>query len=238
MQSSQITRAEERGSIDMDWLKARHYFSFGSYHNPLKMGFGALRVINDDCIDEGKGFATHPHQNMEIITIPLEGAVVHKDSMGNTGEVKTGEVQVMSAGTGVLHSEFNGSKDIKLKLLQIWIEPDQLKLEPRYEQGEFDFEAANQWVQLVSPIQKNEEGLKVNQNAFINHGRFEKGQAVHYEAKTDSGGLYFLVVEGSVSIDGQMLGARDAIGFSEDKTLSFHLNEDSRVLVFEVPIEA
>jgi len=233
----QVTKADERGAVETDWLKARHYFSFGSYFNPDRMGFGKLKVINDDCIAKGSGFATHPHNDMEIITIPLQSSVAHKDSMGNEGLISSGEVQVMSAGSGVRHSEHNASKDEELKLFQIWIEPNRNNVEPRYEQQKFDFSQHNKWIQLVSPIGLREQGLKVHQDAFINRGLFDSNQEAVYDLKDPENGLYVLVVSGSIEIDGFTIKARDSVSIIDVANLEFTIKEKSDVLMIEVPLD-
>lgn len=232
----QITRAEERGSVEMGWLKAKHYFSFGSYYNPSKMGFGALKVINDDRIASASGFGTHGHQNMEIITIPLKSAVLHEDSMGNKGEVHVGEVQVMSAGTGVQHSEHNAATDEELRLFQIWIEPNKHNVEPRYDQKKFEMSEANRWTQLVSPMGSNDDGLKIYQKAYISRGLFDENQNLEYSLKDKSNGLYILLIDGAVKVQEAQLEARDSIALSELETVSIDVQSKADVLMIEVPL--
>ncbi len=234
----EITRHNEVGHADHGWLDARHYFSFASYPNPNKMGFGRLRVINDDIVKPGKGFGTHPHRNMEIITIPQEGAVSHEDSTGQKGTIRKGEVQVMSAGKGVLHSEFNHSPDEELKLFQIWIEPNKQGVAPRYGQKQFAYQDnLNAWTQLVSPMEKeSEEGLKIHQNAYINATRVEAGKSIDYKLKTSGQGVYVLVAMGEVSIGEHHLISKDSIALSNLDSLSINAKADSELIVIEVPL--
>jgi redox-sensitive bicupin YhaK (pirin superfamily) len=234
---SQITKASERGAVEAGWLKARHYFSFGSYFDPNKMGFGKLRVINDDRIAEGSGFGTHSHQNMEIITIPLRSAVLHKDSMGNEGVVTAGEVQVMSAGSGVSHSEHNASNDEELKLFQIWIEPNKMNVEPRYDQKRFELSGNQKWTQLVSPLDEDQEGLKIHQNAFINRGEFETGTDVVYNRKSAKNGIYVLLVSGSIEINEQSLKTRDSMALTDTEQIEIKIKEPADILIIEVPLD-
>lgn len=235
----QITRNNEVGKAEHGWLHAKHYFSFASYYNPDRMGFGKLRVINDDVVEPGQGFGTHPHKDMEIITIPLAGAVSHKDSAGHEGTIRKGEVQVMSAGTGILHSEFNNSPTEKLNLFQIWIEPNKKSVAPRYGQESFDFSKnLNAWTQVVSPIEEGDEpGLKIHQQAFINVSALEANQSLSYQLKTPGSGVYFLVAQGQVKIGDQQLASRDSIEICEMKEITLQSLSDSEVIAIEVPLK-
>src|SRR6195952_706652 len=189
--------ANERGHNDIGWLKANFSFSFGPYYNPEKVQFGVLRVLNDDIIAGGAGFGTHPHDNMEIITIPLSGALEHKDSMGNIGVIKSGEVQVMSAGSGVTHSEYNHSQTEAANTLQIWLFPKERNIKPRYDQKNFnELLSPNQFTTLISP-DKSEDTLWINQDATFSLGDFELGQKIDYTVKTPGNGVYIFVIEGS-----------------------------------------
>lgn len=234
----EITRHNEVGQADHGWLKAKHYFSFASYYNPSKMGFGRLRVINDDVVRAGTGFGTHPHRDMEIITIPQAGAVSHKDSTGNEGTIRKGEIQVMSAGTGVLHSEFNHSKNEDLNLFQIWIEPNKKGVKPRYDQRQFAFQdKVNEWTQLVSPMENpKEDGVKIYQNAFINVTTLKAGKTLQYKLKHSGHGLYLLLSKGEIEVTGQKLISRDAIALSEFKELDLKADVDSELIAIEVPL--
>lgn len=238
METNQLIlhRAEDRGFADHGWLKARHSFSFAGWYNPEKIHFGVLRVLNDDIVAQGQGFPTHPHDNMEIITIPLKGGVYHEDNMGNSGEIKAGEVQVMSAGTGVLHSEYNKNSDQELNLFQIWIFPNRRNVQPRYDQQKINDEnLENGWVQIVSP-NADDEGVWIHQNAWIHAGQVNRGKSISYKNKREGNGSYIMVIEGSVKIEGVLLGRRDAIGIPDKKDIIIEGLEDSKVLLLDVPM--
>lgn len=230
-------RHNEVGKAEHGWLHAKHYFSFGSYYNPARMGFGKLRVINDDIVEAERGFGTHPHQNMEIITIPLSGVVSHQDSEGNKGRITRGEVQVMSAGRGILHSEFNREKE-PLNLFQIWIEPNRSGVAPRYEQKNFEYHNnRNQWTQLVSPItQPNEDGLKIHQDAYINATVLTSGEQLSYNLKNADHGLFILVASGEIEVLGQTLKSRDSLAVEKQKEFTFLATKDSDFIILEVPL--
>lgn len=229
-----IYKASERGHANHGWLQANHSFSFGGWYNPDRIHFGALRVLNDDIVAPGMGFPTHPHDNMEIITIPLSGAVYHKDSMGNEGIIPAGEVQVMSAGTGITHSELNGNKDAELKLFQIWIIPNQRNVEPRYDQFKIDpLSHQNKFVQLVSP-NKNDEGIWIHQDAYIHLATVESGKAIEYTPKNSKNGLYIMNVEGTFSVLSNELEMRDALSIDAAEKITFEAKENSKILVLEV----
>ncbi|MCJ8292120.1 MAG: pirin family protein [Crocinitomicaceae bacterium] len=231
-----IYRASDRGHADHGWLKANHSFSFGSWYNPDRMNFGALRVLNDDIVAPGMGFPTHPHDNMEIITIPLSGAVHHQDSMGNKGEIPAGEVQVMSAGTGVTHSEFNGNQDAELKIFQIWIIPNQRNVEPRYDQIKIDpLSHKNKFTQLVSP-NKDDEGTWIHQDAYIHMASLEAGKSIDYIPKNSNNGIYVMIIDGSLSILSNELNDRDAMSIVDAEKLTFDATKNSQFIVLEVPM--
>jgi redox-sensitive bicupin YhaK (pirin superfamily) len=226
----------ERGKNDIGWLKANFSFSFASYHDPNKVHFGALRVLNDDIIAGGTGFGTHPHDNMEIITIPLEGGLEHKDSMGNTGVINAGEVQVMSAGTGVYHSEYNASATKDAKTLQIWLFPKERNIQPRYDQKSFkDILKLNQLTTLISPVKGNDT-LWLNQDATFSMGDFEAGQQVNYDIKSSGNGAYVFVIEGSVKINSTVLNKRDALGVYDTSSFIIEPEELSRFLIIDIPM--
>lgn len=226
----------ERGTADHGWLKANFSFSFASYYDPDKEHFGALRVLNDDVIAGGMGFGLHPHDNMEIITIPLAGALEHKDSMGNSGVIHAGEVQVMSAGTGVHHSEFNHSKTDAASTLQIWLFPKHRNVEPRYDQKSFTAAfKQNALTTLVSP-DKTGEALWINQDATFSMGSFDAGQALHYKISQEGNGAYIFILEGSVNIDGQTLNKRDALGVYDISSIVIDTQESTRLLIIDVPM--
>lgn len=222
--------ANTRGGADHGWLKAKHTFSFADYYNPERMHFGALRVLNDDHIAARRGFGTHPHKDMEIVTIPLQGALKHRDSMGNAEVLRKGEVQAMSAGTGILHSEFNDA-DEDLKLLQIWVLPKVLGVKPRYEQKAFDASGRKQQFQTV--VSPDGEGLGINQDAWFNLANLEK-TSVDYKLHQKGHGAYVFVISGSVTVNGKELGARDGLGLEEDLHLT--ASDKAEVLVIEVPM--
>ena len=234
-----IHKSEDRGHADHGWLKANHSFSFAGYFNPSKIHFGALRVLNDDTIAPNMGFGEHPHENMEIITVPLQGVLKHRDSMHNAWqEVKSGEVQVMSAGTGVYHSEINGSRDENLKLFQIWIIPDKQGVEPRYDQKTFEAsERDNQLQVLVSSMDNGHEGsLKIHQDAMLSRINLDENYGYDYQLISEKHGVYVMVIEGSIAVDGQDLKARDAIGVWGTESFNIQATEDSQLLFIEVPM--
>ncbi|WP_417886797.1 pirin family protein [Zunongwangia sp.] len=230
-------KASKRGSANFGWLNAHYSFSFANYFNPEKMNFGLLRVLNDDLVAPGKGFPTHPHKNMEIISIPLAGTIQHKDSMGNSSEIKSGEVQVMSAGAGVEHSEWNPGSET-LNLLQIWIFTAEENTKPRYDQKNFkDLLEPNKLVPLVTPKDKQkEDSLFINQNAFLSMGNFEKGINYSYLLNENNNGIYLFLIEGEITVDGQLLHKRDAIGCWDTKEVKIDFNTNSKLLVIEVPM--
>ena len=236
---SQLYPARNRGTADLGWLKANFSFSFGNYFDPARVQFGMLRVLNDDTIAAGMGFGTHPHENMEIITIPLEGGLQHRDSMGNAGVIRFGEVQVMSAGTGIQHSEMNASATEQAKTLQLWVFPEIEQVSPRYEQRSFDpAKNRNAFVTIVSPHDKQDgQSLWVYQQTYFHLGVFDAEQSVHYEVRIPGNGVYVFLLDGSISIDGHDLGARDAIGLTETEAFAIRTHEPSRILLVEVPMK-
>ena len=228
--------SESRGRANHGWLKSFHTFSFADYYNPERMNFGALRVLNDDSIDPGMGFGMHPHRDMEIITIPLEGSLQHTDSMGNVGVIRKGEVQVMSAGTGVRHSEMNASKNEVSRLLQIWIIPNKNDVTPRYGQKDFsDVDKKNKIVTVVSPDERD-GSLQIWQNAFFSLTDLEAKKSVSYSKKSEGNGLYVFIISGEVDIDGETFSARDGIGIQDFATVELKAHSDSEVLLMEVPL--
>jgi quercetin 2,3-dioxygenase len=230
-----IHRAENRGHANHGWLDTYHSFSFARYFNPEKINFGALRVWNDDVISAGKGFDSHPHDNMEIITIPLSGAVLHRDSMGHEEEIKVNEVQVMSAGKGLFHAEFNASKTDELALFQIWIFPDKNNVNPVYNQQMFDVKLAqNQWQKLVGPYGE-ENVLNIHQDAWVSRTFLTKDKTLDYDLKPTSFGTYLMVVDGSVEVDGVVLNPRDAIGLIDTNQFKVKALENSYIINIEVP---
>jgi len=232
-----IHRANSRGHANHGWLKANHSFSFASWYDPSRINFGAIRVLNDDIIAPGAGFPTHPHDNMEIITIPLSGILEHKDSMGNVAQIKTGEVQVMSAGTGVTHSEYNGSQTEELKLFQIWLFPNKKDVTPRYDELKLSLEdRKNKFQQILSPSPED-DGVWIHQEAWMHMISMDPDKQSEYNLKLNSNGVYIMVVSGSVEIDGELLNDRDAIGVSQVDTVVLKAINNAEVLLIEVPME-
>jgi len=232
-----IHRANDRGIQDHGWLKAAHSFSFASYHDPSKVHFGLLRVLNDDIVAPGMGFGTHSHDNMEIVTIPLMGALAHKDSLGSEGHIGSGEVQIMSAGKGIQHSEFNGSSNEEVNLLQIWVFPKERNIEPRYDQKKYDLEKHhNSFLTVVSP--HSAEGVMwINQDAFFSLGTFDRGGKGKYVMQHRGNGAYIFIIEGQAEVDGTQLGKRDAMGVYQTDEIELVFAEDAKVLVIEIPME-
>lgn len=236
MKNTVLHKAETRGHADHGWLNAYHSFSFASYYNPDRVQFGTLRVLNDDTVAAGMGFGTHPHDNMEIITIPLEGDLAHKDSMGNTEVIKNGDVQVMSAGTGIQHSEFNPNQDQRTKLLQIWVFPKERNVTPRYQQITLnDEDRHNKLQQILSP-NANDDGVWIHQDAWFNMGKFDAGTKTNYTLNKKGNGLYAFILKGDVTIDGQELSTRDGLGITDFETLDIQATTDAEFLLMEIPM--
>lgn len=236
---TKLFEANSRGNADHGWLKANFSFSFGNYYNPERVQFGMLRVLNDDTIAGGMGFGTHPHANMEIITIPLEGGLKHRDSMGNEGVIRFGEVQVISAGTGIQHSEMNASQNDTAKTLQLWVFPDEEDVTPRYDQKSFDIEnQINKFVTIVSPKDKNDgNALWVYQQTFFNLGIFEKDTSITYKVNIPENGVYLFLIEGEIEVDNQILKTRDAMGIIDFEQFEIKINSKSKILLIEVPMK-
>ena len=236
MENSVFHPANSRGDANHGWLQSKHTFSFANYYNPDRMHFGVLRVLNDDTVASGMGFGTHPHDNMEIISIPLEGDLEHKDSMGNTQVIKNGDIQVMSAGTGIYHSEFNRNKNNLVKFLQIWVFPNKRDVTPRYDQITLNQEdRQNRFQQILSPS-ADDEGVWIQQDAWFHLGKFEKNKTTNYTFKKESNGVYVFVLSGKLEVNGQLLNNRDGFGVWNSKSIEFKFNEDSEVLLMEVPM--
>lgn len=236
MKNMVLHKANSRGKADHGWLKSNHTFSFANYHNPERMHFGVLRVLNDDFVEGGKGFGTHPHNNMEIISIPLDGDLEHQDSMGNSGVIKSGDVQVMSAGTGIKHSEFNKNADKPVKFLQIWLFPNKKDVEPRYDQMSFKVEnRKNKFQQVLSP-NEDDDGVWIHQDAWFHLGRFDKDEKTEYTVKKAGNGVYAFIIEGVVNINGQALEKRDGLGVWDINKLEIEATEDAEILLMEVPM--
>ncbi len=233
---SVLHKAHTRGHANHGWLDSHHSFSFANYYNPERMNFGVLRVLNDDVVAPGRGFGTHPHDNMEIISIPLEGDLEHKDSMGNVAVIRLGDVQVMSAGTGIYHSEYNRNRDQDVRFLQIWVFPNRKNVTPRYDQITLNGQQSrNQLQQILSP-NPDDAGVWIHQNAWFHLGNLEAGTALNYDLKDPSNGVYTFVLDGDVTINDQTLNKRDGYGVWDTQSLSLKADSDARVLMMEVPM--
>ncbi len=231
-----LHKAADRGTADYGWLHANYYFSFSQYHHPEKVHFGLLRVLNDDIIDGGGGFPTHPHDNMEIVTIPLSGALAHKDSTGGEGLIKAGDIQIMSAGTGVEHSEFNASKTESANLFQVWLFPKLRNITPRYDQRTFKIEdRLNQWQMVVSPLEED-KALWINQDARFSLTKIEAGKSISYNNGFSGNGVYLVVINGTVQVNENQLGKRDALGIWDTDHFTIIANETAELLAIEVPM--
>jgi len=233
---SVLHKANTRGHVNHGWLDSNHTFSFANYYNPQRMNFGVLRVLNDDRVMAGRGFGTHPHDNMEIISIPLDGDLEHKDSMGNVTVIKKGDVQLMSAGTGIFHSEYNKNSDKEVKFLQIWLFPNKRDVNPRYDQISLNNEEMNDnLMQILSPNQ-DDEGVWIHQNAWFHMGNLSKGKSVEYKIKDSRNGVYAFIIDGDVSIEGQELNRRDGYGVWDTDKINVDAISNARVLLMEVPM--
>jgi redox-sensitive bicupin YhaK (pirin superfamily) len=237
MANSVLHKAETRGHADHGWLNSYHTFSFANYYNPERMHFGVLRVLNDDTVAAGMGFNTHPHDNMEIISIPLEGDLEHKDNMGNIAIIKHGDVQVMSAGTGIQHSEFNKNKDKLTKFLQIWVFPNKRNVTPRYDQITLDVnDRHNKLQQILSPY-PDDPGVWIYQDAWFHVGKFDKGISMDYSIRKKGNGVYVFVLNGDLNIEKQMLKTRDGFGIWDVDKIQITAIDNSEFLLMEVPME-
>ena len=231
-----LHRAETRGHASHGWLNTWHSFSFAGYYNPERMNFGVLRVLNDDTVAPGMGFGKHPHDNMEIISIPLLGDLEHEDSMGNKGVIREGDIQVMSAGTGIFHSEKNKNKDREVKFLQIWIIPNKQNVEPRYDQVTLNKIAKeNEFYQILSP-DKDDQGVWIHQDAWFSLGNFTKDRQGEYRLKKTDNGVYFFVLEGAAHIAGNDVAKRDGLGVWETAEILIEAKENTKILLLEVPM--
>lgn len=228
--------ADSRGDANHGWLKSKHTFSFANYHNPERMGFGALRVINDDFVVAGQGFGKHSHRDMEIISIPLSGKLGHGDNIGNNGIIETGEIQVMSAGTGITHSEMNADNHEAVSFLQIWVIPNKMNAEPRYQQIRMDeLMKPNAFNQILSP-NSDDAGVWIHQDAWFSMGDFDKGVTKTYQLKNPNNGVYIFVISGKVVINGNTLDTRDGLGVWDTKNFTMDVLDGAKVLLMEVPI--
>ena len=237
METTILHKAQTRGYADHGWLKSYHTFSFAQYQNPDRMNFGVLRVLNDDTVAAGMGFGAHPHDNMEIISIPLEGDLKHKDSLGNETVIKNGDIQVMSAGTGVTHSEYNNNTDREVKFLQIWIFPNKQNVSPRYDQITLqDEDRYNKFQQIISP-NPDDAGVWINQNAWFHIAKFDAGVSQEYHIRKNGNGLYVFVLSGEITVDGQLLEARDGLGIPSFETIAIEAVTSTEFLLMEVPMK-
>ena len=229
--------ANSRGNANHGWLNAYHSFSFASWFHPDRIQFGMLRVLNDDTIAAGMGFGTHPHDNMEIITIPLEGDLAHKDSMGNTSTIKSGDIQVMSAGTGIQHSEFNPNADQHTKLFQIWLFPKYRNVEPRYQQITLDPSLQkNNFDQILSP-NPDDSGVWIHQDAWFYLSNFEADFTKKLSLKKEGNGFYIMTIEGKIEVNGQKLETRDALGIWETTAIEIKALSNAKFLIMEIPMD-
>lgn len=237
MENTILHKAETRGDANHGWLHSKHTFSFANYYNPERMHFGALRVLNDDTVDGGMGFGNHPHDNMEIISIPLEGDLEHKDSMNNVTVIKNGDIQVMSAGTGIQHSEYNKNKDSKVKFLQIWVFPNTKNVTPRYDQITSNAaDRHNTFQQILSP-NANDAGVWIHQNAWFHLAKFDKGISKEYTIKSKGNGLYIFNLSGDIKVGEQALNTRDGYGLWNFEKVTISADSEAEFLLMEVPMQ-
>lgn len=232
-----LHKSTTRGHASHGWLDSWHTFSFAGYHDPERIHFGALRVLNDDTVAPGMGFGKHPHDNMEIISIPLEGDLEHQDSMGNKAVISQGDVQAMSAGSGIVHSEKNKNNDRQVRFLQIWVFPNKQNVPPRYDQKTFsEDEKYNRLLTVVSPMGSADGGIQVQQDAWFSLGKLEKGTTLAYDLKKEGNGVYAFLLEGDVTINDIVMNRRDGLGISEQDQLSITANSNAELLLMEVPM--
>ncbi len=236
MTNQVIHKADTRGLANHGWLRSRHTFSFAQYFDQNRIHFGALRVLNDDIVQGGTGFGKHPHDNMEIISIPLKGALEHQDSTGSKKVIQTGEVQIMSAGSGLYHSEYNHSKSEEVNFLQIWVFPKEKNIQPRYEQKKYDFESKrNELITVVAP--DNKDALWINQDAWFSLGNISKEKTLDYSIKKKGNGVYIFLIEGSATANDISLEKRDGLGLTNVEKVTFEFKDNSTVLIMDVPME-
>jgi len=228
-----IHRADTRGTSNHGWLHSRHTFSFANYHNPERMNYGKLRVLNDDTVEPGLGFGTHPHDNMEIVSIPISGTLRHQDSMGNQHTIRNGEIQIMSAGTGIKHSEYNESSTDPVNFLQIWILPKTLNITPRYAQREIDINITNRFVNIVTPDPENNNAIWINQDAYFSYSSIDKESTVHYECKFTNPAIYLFVISGEIMVDGDILYERDGMAIDDLTRVKLVASKETKILCIE-----
>lgn len=229
-----IHRSGERGRTELRWLHSRHSFSFGNYYNPERSGFGLLKVLNDDVVEPGKGFGTHFHDNFEIVSIVFEGALEHRDSMGNHGVIKAGEIQRISAGAGISHSEFNHSAKERVHFLQIWIEPKEKGIKPGYEQKSFSKLKKNELIKVISG-NKGKDEMYIHQDAHFSIGNFDKSDKAGYKLSNPKNGVFIFVVDGKIKVENKTLEEGDSAEITGAREIVFKAEEDSKILVIEVP---
>lgn len=233
-----LHKSNTRGYANHGWLESYHSFSFAGYYNPERVHFGALRVLNDDTVAGGMGFGTHPHDNMEIISIPTSGDLEHKDSIGNIQVIRQGDVQVMSAGTGIQHGEKNKNQDTPVKFFQIWVFPNKKNVEPRYDQKNFsDSDKHNKLLTVVSPFGSNDGGVQIHQDAWFSLSKPDKNVALSYDLKKKGNGVYVFVIEGDLTINGQQLNRRDGLGITDTDKFNITADTDAELLLMEVPLK-
>jgi redox-sensitive bicupin YhaK (pirin superfamily) len=236
MENIVLHKADTRGHANHGWLDSHHTFSFANYYNPDRMHFGVLRVLNDDVVSGGMGFGRHPHDNMEIISIPLEGDLEHQDSMGNTTVIRNGDIQVMSAGTGIQHSEKNKNQDKKVKFLQIWVFPNKRNVTPRYDQLTLKAEDRHNKLQQVLSPNAEDEGVWIHQDAWFHLGTLDKGNKQNYQIRKKGNGVYAFVISGEVTVAGQPLAARDGLGLWDIDQIDIVADSNTEILLMEVPM--
>ena len=236
MENIVLHKADTRGNANHGWLQSFHTFSFANYFNPERMNFGVLRVLNDDTVSAGMGFGKHPHQDMEIISIPLEGDLEHQDSMGNKTVIKNGDIQVMSAGTGVQHSEYNKNEDKAVKFLQIWVIPNKKGVTPRYDQITLNQEDRHNKLQQILSPNADDAGVWIHQDAWFHLGKFDKDFTTEYTFKKEGNGLYVFVLNGDITVGGQVLNKRDGLGIWNTENVTFKADSDAEFLLMEVPM--
>jgi redox-sensitive bicupin YhaK (pirin superfamily) len=236
MEQRIIHRSETRGHAEYGWLESYHTFGFAGYHNPERVHFGALRVLNDDRVSPGMGFNTHPHDNMEIISIPLSGVLEHRDSMGNVSVIRKGDIQVLSAGSGITHSEFNKNTEQEVRFLQIWIFPNKRNVTPRYDQLALNpSDRINKFQQILSP-NPEDEGVWIHQDAWFHIASIAEGSELTYNRKKNGNGIYFFIIEGSLNASGELLYRRDGMAVAGADSVHVTAHKDTEVLVMEVPM--
>ncbi|MBN9283961.1 MULTISPECIES: pirin family protein [Flavobacterium] len=236
MENIVLHKADTRGNANHGWLQSYHTFSFANYFNPERVNFGVLRVLNDDTVAAGMGFGTHPHDNMEIISIPLEGDLEHQDSMGNKTVIKKGDIQVMSAGTGVKHSEYNKNSDKEVKFLQIWVFPNKKNVSPRYDQIALNEEERHNKLQQILSPNPDDAGVWIHQDAWFHMGKFDQNTEAQYRIKKEGNGLYVFVLKGSLTVNGQELNTRDGFGIWDIDSVNIKAATDAEFLLMDVPM--